>query len=167
MKSKKLIILILWLSSFILLGGYAANAGPAGGNFTVFGGGVPNAGTSGGNYTVVPGGGIPNSGPAGVNLIPMKQKMAFVSLEALEAEFFPASRLVSVKGSLKNISSSSLRGYITISLLSQSGVVLAAFDMQVNDHRPFTDGETVPFDTAVNVSSLSGAFRVSVEFTKD
>lgn len=105
--------------------------------------------------------------PAGVNLTPMKQNMAFVSLESLDAEFFPASKVVSVKGSLKNISNSYLRGFITIFLMSQSGFVLSAFDMPVNDHRPFMDGESVSFDTAVNVSSISGASRVSVEFTKD
>lgn len=111
--------------------------------------------------------GVASAGPAGVNLTPMKQKMSLVSLESLEAEFFPASKMVSVKGSLKNISSSHLRGFLTIFLMSQSGVVLSAFDMPVNDHRPFMDGETVSFDTAVNVSTVSGASRVSVEFTKD
>jgi len=154
MKSRKFdFVLVLWLASVLLQLGDVAQAGPTGNNnFTVLNAGSP---------------GSPNTGPPGVNLIPMKQKMAFVSLESLDAEFFPSSRLVNVKGSLKNISNSTLRGYITISLLSQTGVVLAAFDMQVNDHRPFSDGETVPFDTAVNVSSVSGAFRVGVEFTKD
>jgi len=105
--------------------------------------------------------------PAGRNLIPMKQKMAFVSLDKLEAEYFPANRVVAVKGSIKNISSSTLRGYITLYLLSSSGVVLAAYDLPVNDHRPFNDGESVAFDTAVNVSNTSGAHQVSVEFTRD
>lgn len=113
------------------------------------------------------GAGTASAGPAGVNLTPMKQKMSFVSLESLESEFFPGSKMVSVKGSLKNISSSYLRGYLTIFLMSQSGTVLSAFDMPVNEHRPFADGETVAFDTAVNVSNVNGACRVSVEFTKD
>jgi len=107
------------------------------------------------------------AGPAGINLIPMKQTMPLVNLESLDSEFFPASKMVSVKGSLKNISGSYLRGFITIFLMSQNGVVLSAFDMPVNDHRPFSDGEKISFDTAVNVSNVSGASRVSVEFTKD
>lgn len=113
------------------------------------------------------GGGLAIAGPAGVNLTPMQQKMSFVSLESLESEFFPANKMVSVKGKLKNISNSYLRGYLTIFLMSQSGAVLSAFDLPVNDHRPFNDGEVVSFDTAVNVNSVSGACRVSVEFTKD
>lgn len=104
---------------------------------------------------------------AGRNLIPMKQKMSFVSLDKLEAEYFPANRIVAIKGSIKNISSSTLRGYITLYLLSSSGMVLAAYDLPVNDHRPFHDGESVVFDTAVNVSNTSGAHQVSVEFTRD
>jgi hypothetical protein len=104
---------------------------------------------------------------AGRNLVPVQQKTPFVSLENLEAEYFPAHRVVAVKGSIKNISSSTLRGNITLYLLSSSGMVLSAFDLPVNDHRPFRGGEIVSFDTAINVSSISGAYQVSVEFTKD
>jgi len=105
--------------------------------------------------------------PAGRNLIPMKQKLSLVSLEKLEAEYFPANKVVSVKGRLKNISSTTLRGYVTLYLLSSSGTVLGAFDLPVNEHRPFNDGETVFFDTAVNVSNVSGAYQVSLDFTQD
>jgi hypothetical protein len=105
--------------------------------------------------------------PAGRNLIPMKQNMSFVSLESLDAEYFPANRVVAIKGSIKNISSTTLRGYITVYLRSSSGLVLGAYDLPVNDHRPFIDGESVAFDTAVNVSNTTGAYQVSVEFTKD
>lgn len=107
------------------------------------------------------------SEPAGRNLIPMKQKAAFVSLDKLEAEYIPAHKVVAIKGSIKNVSRSTLRGYITLYLLSTSGTVLSAYDLPVNDHRPFNDGDSVPFDTAVNVSNTSGAYQVSVEFTKD
>lgn len=97
----------------------------------------------------------------------MKQNMSFVSLENLDAEYFPANRVVAIKGSIKNISNTTLRGYITLYLRSSSGMVLGAYDLPVNDHRPFNDGETVSFDTAVNVSNTTGAYQVSVEFTKD
>lgn len=93
--------------------------------------------------------------------------MSFVSLESLDAEYFPANRVVAIKGSIKNISSTTLRGYITVYLRSSSGLVLGAYDLPVNDHRPFIDGESVAFDTAVNVSNTTGAYQVSVEFTKD
>lgn len=93
--------------------------------------------------------------------------MSFVSLENLDAEYFPANRVVAIKGSIKNISSTTLRGYITLYLRSSSGAVLGAYDLPVNEHRPFNDGETVSFDTAVNVSNTTGAYQVSVEFTKD
>jgi hypothetical protein len=105
--------------------------------------------------------------PAGRNLIPMKQNMSFVSLENLDAEYFPANKVVAVKGSIKNISNSILRGYITLYLRSSSGMIVGAYDLPVNDHRPFNDGETISFDTAVNVSNTTGAYQVSVEFTKD
>lgn len=104
---------------------------------------------------------------AGRNLIPMKQNMSLVSLENLDAEYFPANRVVAIKGSIKNISKSSLRGYITLYLRSSSGMVVGAYDLPVNEHRPFIDGETVSFDTAVNVSNTTGAYQVSVDFTKD
>ncbi|NTV13506.1 MAG: hypothetical protein HGA96_06190 [Desulfobulbaceae bacterium] len=104
---------------------------------------------------------------AGVDLLAAKQKMSVVALESLEAEYFPASKVVNIKGSLRNISNSYVRGFVTVFLLSQSGVVLNAFDMQINDHRPIMDGETVVFSTAINVTNVSGASRVSVEFTKD
>lgn len=97
----------------------------------------------------------------------MKQNMSFVSLENLDAEYFPTSKVVAIKGSIKNISSTTLRGYITLYLRSSTGSVLGAYDLPVNDHRPFNDGETVSFDTAVNVSNTTGAHQVSVEFTKD
>lgn len=103
----------------------------------------------------------------GRNLIPMKQNMSFVSLEKLEAEYFQANRVVSIKGSIKNISNSTLRGYITLYLRSSSGMVVGAYDLPVNEHRPFNDGESVTFDTSVNVSNTTGAYQVSVEFTKD
>lgn len=108
-----------------------------------------------------------HSEQAGRNLIPMKQKMSFVSLEKLEAEYFPANKVVAIKGSIKNISSSTLRGYITLYLRSSNGMVVGAYDLPVNDHRPFGDGETITFDTAVNVSNTTGAHQVSVEFTLD
>jgi len=104
---------------------------------------------------------------AGRNLIPMQQKMSLVSLDKLEAEYFPANKVVAIKGSIKNISSSALRGYITLYLRSTSGMVLGAYDLPVNDHRAFSDGETILFDTVVNVSNTAGAYQVSVEFTKD
>lgn len=104
---------------------------------------------------------------AGRNLIPMKQNMSFVSLENLEAEYFPANRVVAIKGSIRNVSSSTLRGYITLYLRSSSGMVVGAYDLPVNEHRPFIDGETVSFDTAVNVSNTTGAYQVSVDFTRD
>lgn len=104
---------------------------------------------------------------AGQNLVPLKQKMVFVSLENLEAEYYSANKIVAIKGSIKNVSNSSMRGYITLYLLSVSGTVLRAFDLPLNDHRPFGDGESVSFDTAVNVSNVSGAYQVSVEFTRD
>jgi len=105
--------------------------------------------------------------PAGRNLIPLKQNMSFVSLENLDAEYFPANRVVAIKGSIKNISNTTLRGYITLYLRSSSGMVVGSYDLPVNEHRPFGDGETVSFDTAVNVSNTTGAAQVSVEFTKD
>ena len=105
--------------------------------------------------------------PAGRNLIPMQQNMAFVSLENLDAEYFPANRVVAIKGSIKNISNSTLRGYITLYLRSSSGMVVGAYDLPVNDHRHFDAVESVSFDTAVNVSNTTGAYQVSVEFTKD
>lgn len=105
--------------------------------------------------------------PAGRNLVPMKQNMSFVSLENLDAEYFPANKVVAIKGSIKNVSKSTLRGYITLYLRSASGMIVGAYDLPVNDHRPFIDGETVSFDTAVNVSNTTGAYQVSVEFTKD
>ena len=105
--------------------------------------------------------------PAGRNLIPMKQNMSFVSLENLEAEYYPANKVVGIKGSIKNISNMTLRGYITLYLRSSSGMVVGSYDLPVNDHRPFNDGESVSFDTAVNVSNSAGAYQVSVEFTKD
>ena len=107
------------------------------------------------------------AGSAGVSLTPMQEKMAFVSLDSLDAEFYSASKVVSIKGSIKNISNSTLRGFVTIYLIAQNGVVLSASDMPVNDHHPFMDGESVAFETVVNVSNSSGASRVSVEFTKD
>ncbi len=97
----------------------------------------------------------------------MKQNMSFVSLENLDAEYFPANRVVAIKGSIKNISKSTLRGYITLYLRSSSGTVVGAYDLPVNEHRPFIDGESVSFDTAVNVSNTTNAYQVSVEFTKD
>lgn len=106
-------------------------------------------------------------GEGGRNLLPMQQKMSFASLENLEAEYYPANRVVAIKGSIKNISKATMRGYLTLYLLSSSGAVLRAFDLPVNDHRPFQDGATVYFDTAVNVSNVSGAYQVSVEFTRD
>jgi len=104
---------------------------------------------------------------AGQNLVPVGQKMSFVSLENLEAEFFPANRVVAIKGSIKNVSKTTMRGYLTLYLLSVGGTVLRTFDLPVNDHRPFGDGESVSFDTAVNVSNVSGAYQVSVDFTRD
>lgn len=108
-----------------------------------------------------------NCESVGRNLLPLKQNTSFVSLEQLEAEYFPANKVVSIKGSIKNISDSTLRGYITLYLRSSSGMVIGAYDLPVNDHRPFSDGETITFDTAVNVSNTAGAYQVSVEFTKD
>lgn len=104
---------------------------------------------------------------AGRNLIPMKQNMSLVSLENLEAEYFAANKVVVIKGSIKNISSSTLRGYLTLYLRSHNGMVVGVYDLPVNDHRPFMDGESVAFDTAVNVSNTTGAAQVSVDFTKD
>ncbi len=104
---------------------------------------------------------------AGQNLVPARQNMSFVSLENLEAEFFPANRVVAIKGSIKNVSKTTMRGYLTLYLLSAGGTVLRAFDLPVNDHRPFGDGKSVSFDTAVNVSNVSGAYQVSVDFTRD
>jgi len=108
-----------------------------------------------------------HGGAAGRNLIPQKQNLSFVSLENLEAEYFPANKIVAIKGKIKNVSSITLRGYVTFYLLSTSGSVLSVFDLPVNDHRPFRDGEAVSFDTAVNVNNISGAYQVSVEFTRD
>ena len=110
---------------------------------------------------------IARGAAVGRNLLPVQQQMSVVALESLEAEFFPANRVVTVKGSIKNNSKTPIRGYLTLYLLSASGSVLRAFDLPVNDHRPFGDGESVSFDTAVNVSNVSGAYQVSVEFTRD
>ena len=111
--------------------------------------------------------GLLGAEPPGRNLFAVPQKMQLVSLEKLEAEFYSASRVVGIKGSIKNTSNSSLRGYLTLYLLSVGGDVLGAFELPVNDHRPFRNGESVPFDTAINVSHISGAYTVSVDFTRE
>ena len=104
---------------------------------------------------------------AGRSLPPLRQQMSFVALENLEAEFFPANSVVTISGRIKNNSRTSVRGYLTFYLLSASGTVLKAFELPLKEHQPFGDGESVSFDTAVNVGSVSGAYQVSVDFTRD
>ncbi len=106
-------------------------------------------------------------GAPGRDLLPAAQRTTLVSLENLEAEYYSANKIVAIKGKIKNISSITMRGYITLYLLSASGSVLSSFDMPLNDNRPFRGGQSVDFDTAVNVGTIGGAYRVSVEFTRE
>jgi hypothetical protein len=93
--------------------------------------------------------------------------MGVVTLDRLEAEFMQNRRIVHVKGRLTNISKVYIRGHLTVHLLSSSGVSLFSTDIPLNNHNPFGNGESVTFDTAINVSAIRGAAKVSLDFTQD
>ncbi len=93
--------------------------------------------------------------------------MGSITLDSLEAEFHQNRKIIHVKGKITNISRSFIRGYLTLHILSSSGTSLYSTDLPLNDHQPFGDGESVTFDTTVNIESLSGASKVSLDFTRD
>ena len=96
-----------------------------------------------------------------------KQDYSYVILDSMEAEYHPANKVVIVKGSIKNISNITLRGYISLHILSVNGAVLYSTEMAVKDHQPIRTGETVSFDTVLNVAKVAGAKQISADFTWD
>lgn len=93
--------------------------------------------------------------------------MGVVTLDRLEAEFIQNRRIVHVKGQITNISKAYIRGYLTVHLLSSTGVSLFSTDIPLNNHNPFGNGESITFDTAINISAIKGAAKVSLDFTQD
>ena len=96
-----------------------------------------------------------------------KQEYTFVVLDSMEAEYHPANKVVIVKGSIKNISNIVLRGHISLHILSAAGAILYTTEMAVKGNQPIQNGETVSFDTVLNVSNVSGAKQISADFTWD
>jgi len=93
--------------------------------------------------------------------------MGVLTLDSLEAEFMQNRRIVHVKGKLTNVSGVYIRGYLTLHLLSSTGVSLFSTDIPLNNHNPLGSGESVSFDTAINVAAVNGAVKVSLDFTQD
>jgi len=103
----------------------------------------------------------------GKNLTNVEHDMATVVLESVEAEFHPANRVVTVKGSIRNVSNSFVRGFLSLHLLSKNGTVLQTFEVPLKEHQVFAQGESVSFDTVLNTPRVHGASQVSIDFTKE
>ncbi|MDF1577905.1 MAG: hypothetical protein RQ753_07125 [Desulfurivibrionaceae bacterium] len=103
----------------------------------------------------------------GRNLTQMKMKTSLADLQVLEAEFYPANNIVSVKGMLKNTSNSVLRGFLSLHILSATGHVLQTFELPLKDNQPLNRGESVSFETVLPVAAIKGAAHISVDFTKN
>lgn|GEM_PF-7013049 len=95
------------------------------------------------------------------------KSMGGMTLDAFEAEFLQDKSLVHVKGRVTNISNSYTRGYLTLNILSAAGTNLFSSDMPLNNHQTISNGESVSFDTTINVSAIKGASKVSLDFTRD
>ncbi len=93
--------------------------------------------------------------------------MGGVTLDAFDAEFLQNKSLVHVKGRVTNISNSFIRGHLTLHILSGSGTSIFASDLPLNNHQPFSNGESVTFDTTLNVATIKNASKVSLDFTRD
>jgi hypothetical protein len=103
----------------------------------------------------------------GTTLTQAEQEYSFVTLDSMEAQYHPANKVVIVKGSIKNTSKIVLRGYISLHILSSTGTTLHTTEMAVKRHQPIMSGETVSFDTVLNVSKIAGAAQISADFTWD
>ena len=107
-----------------------------------------------------------NAVEAGRYLIPAEQETRLMALEKVEAEFHPATKVVSVKGSIKNISKVFVRGYLSLHLLSKEGSVLETFELQLKENQPIAEGESVKFETTLKVGNMSNASKISIDFTR-
>ncbi|MBU0480509.1 MAG: hypothetical protein KKG47_05355 [Proteobacteria bacterium] len=110
---------------------------------------------------------VSDNSAIGKTLTSTDQEYAYVTLDSMEAEYHPANKVVIVKGSIKNISRIVLRGHLVLHILSISGAVLHSTEMPIKGHQPIMNGESVSFDTVLNVSNVSGAAKISADFTWD
>ena len=69
-------------------------------------------------------------------------------------EVHPANNVVSVKGSIKNVSTVFIRGYLSLHLLNKAGSVLHTFELPLKDNQSISQGESVSFETILNVANI-------------
>jgi hypothetical protein len=100
-------------------------------------------------------------------LTPVEMKMSYADLESVEAEFHQANNIVSVKGRIKNISNSVIRGFISLHLMSSTGSVLQTFELPIKSHQPLNIGESVKFETVLPTTKSKDATQISIDFTKN
>ena len=100
-------------------------------------------------------------------LTPVEMKMSYAALESVEAEFHQANNVVSVKGKIKNISNSVIRGFISLHLMSSTGSVLQTFELPIKFHQPLNIGESVQFETVLPTTKSKDATQISIDFTKN
>jgi hypothetical protein len=100
-------------------------------------------------------------------LAPSNQQSQLTILEELSAQLHNNGRLVEIKGAIKNISKSALKGYITIYLLGANGNVINAKDEAIGRGLEFSQGMVVKFEATLKVPKKAKIATVSVDFIRE
>ena len=98
---------------------------------------------------------------------PAEQQSLLTVLEELTAQVHKNGRYVEVKGAIKNISLSTLRGFVTVYLLDGNGGVIAAKDESIGNGMEFGQGIVAKFEVTLRVPQGKKIESVSVDFTKE
>ena len=103
---------------------------------------------------------IATSGPA-------EEQSQLTVLEELSAQLHKNGRFVEIEGAIKNISKSTLKGYVTVYLLGINGEVINAKDKVVGQGLEFSHGMVTKFKLTMKVAKKKRIDTISVDFIQE
>lgn len=69
-----------------------------------------------------------------------------------------------ISGKIKNLSFTTVKGYVIVYLQDKDEAVIFATEADVNERQPFPHGKSGFFETAINIGDTPAVENVSIEF---
>jgi len=88
-------------------------------------------------------------------------------VEGTQAEAFPSSGQLMVRGAIKNTDIRPVRGYVVIYFLDEGNDVIHIIETEVNKKRAIDSGKIGKFEVGTQTNNVERVTRVYVEFVKN
>lgn len=87
-------------------------------------------------------------------------------IEDLRADLHSDGRILVVRGKVKNLGYSHIKGFLTVYYKGAHQEVLKTQETEINENQPIAAGQVAKFEATTNVQNIPGLTNVSVEFTE-